>query len=38
MAAIVLEGLVKAYGGAPVVRGLSLEVGPSPGCCRESTR
>ncbi|GMU06033.1 ABC transporter ATP-binding protein [Corallococcus caeni] len=27
MAAIVLEGLVKAYGGTPVVRGLSLEVG-----------
>ncbi|RKH69212.1 ABC transporter ATP-binding protein [Corallococcus aberystwythensis] len=27
MAAIVLEGLVKAYGGTPVVRGLSLQVG-----------
>ncbi|MFB1478972.1 ABC transporter ATP-binding protein [Corallococcus sp. RDP092CA] len=27
MAAIVLEGLVKAYGGTPVVRGLSLHVG-----------
>ncbi|MBN8467760.1 ABC transporter ATP-binding protein [Corallococcus exiguus] len=27
MAAIVLEDLVKAYGGTPVVRGLSLQVG-----------
>ncbi|RKH24208.1 ABC transporter ATP-binding protein [Corallococcus praedator] len=45
MAAIVLEGLVKAYGGTPVVRGLSLEVGQgelvsllgSSGCGKTTT-